>query len=76
MNFFIELIKSGTGTSSKRFISLYSLALITVVIVADVFFKFDVNDIIYYILATLIVGSSSLTLLRKTDGKEQNSVID
>ena len=72
MNFFIDLVKTNSGTSSKRFISLFSLVLFTAIVVADVFFGYDVNDIIYYSIVSLVLGSSVMTLThnRTTPEKE------
>lgn len=75
MNFFIDLVKTNSGTSSKRFISLFSLVLFTAIVVADVFFNYDVNDIIYYSIVSLVLGSSVLTLTQnRTDGKKEDSI--
>jgi hypothetical protein len=76
MNFFIELFKTNSGVSSKRFISLFSLILFTAIVVADVFFNYEVNDIIYYSIVSLVLGSSVMTLTQNktsstsTDTKE------
>lgn len=75
MNFFVELFKTNSGVSSKRFISLFSLILFTAIVVADVFFNYEVNDIIYYSIVSLVLGSSVMTLTHnKTDGKKEDSV--
>jgi hypothetical protein len=77
MNFFIDLVKTNSGTSSKRFISLFSLVLLTITFIADVFLGYEVGDIIYYTLSGLILGTSAMTLTttktnKPLSGEEKN----
>lgn len=61
---FIKLLTAGSGLSSKRFISIYSVFILTVVIFSDIYTKFDVPNIVYYSLITLATGSSVMTLIQ------------
>lgn len=61
-NYLKQLIRTGSGESSKRFIALYSLFLLTIVIVLYCFdFKIPVD--IIYALVSLVLGTSSMTLI-------------
>ena len=69
--YFNKLITANSGTSSKRFISLYALLLLTACIVVS-FFGIEVNVNIYCVLSGLILSSSALTLGQKS--KPQNNL--
>lgn len=62
MNFFKSLISASSDSSSKRFISLYSLFLFTIVIFCNLFGIQIMSEIIYA-LVSLILGTSVLTLV-------------
>lgn len=62
MNFFRELLNSSSDTSSKRFISLFCLLLLTVLIIAALY-GIKVDEAFIYALVSLILGSSSMTLV-------------
>ena len=61
IKFFVRMITANSGVSSKRFIALYSLLLLTIAISVS-FAGINVDESIYYVLAGLIVGQSALTL--------------
>jgi hypothetical protein len=44
--------------------SLLSFGLLIIIIIADVWFGKDVNDIVYYTLGGLILGTSSMTVFQ------------
>lgn len=72
MNFLKELVTSNSPISSKRFISLFSLVIFTSIVVADVFLGYDVNDIIYYSIVSLVLGTSVMTLTQNKNTPEKD----
>lgn len=61
--FFNKLVSGNTNdVSSKRFIALIALLLYIVVVVANVFFDFKVEPVVYYTLVSLILGQTILTV--------------
>ena len=62
--FISGLFSSSDGVSSKRFISLYSLILLTIFIVCD-FCGIHTSEYIFWGLIGLITGSSTMTLLKR-----------
>lgn len=58
-----EILSAESEASSKRFISIYSLGLFTIVIIASLF-GIKVEDSIIYALVSLILGSSVMTLVQ------------
>jgi len=71
--FFLGLVTAESGTSSKRFISLMSFALLIAVIIADVWFDKEVNNFVYYTLGGLIIGTSTMTLFQQTPPEDYNN---
>lgn len=57
------MLSSSDEVSSKRFISLYCLLLFTVAFVSSMS-GIKVEEEIWYVLVSLILGSSALTLTR------------
>lgn len=72
MSFFSNLISSSDEVSSKRFIALYSLVLLTIVIVCALY-GVVINDTIIYALVSLILGNSALTLVQTNSKTETKS---
>ena len=68
MKEFINNLFSNSGkVSSKRFISLYSLLLLTIVVIA-ILKGINVPNELIYSLVALIAGSSAMTLKNKENG--------
>jgi hypothetical protein len=69
MGFFRELLTDGSGLSSKRFLSLFGMLVLTGVIGFTLYDK-TVPDIVYISLVTIVLGGQGLTLFnKKVDGK-------
>lgn len=65
MNYLKKLIDSESNESSKRFIALIAVVQLLIAINYSIFAKVVVDSNIYYILVSLIIGSSALTLFKK-----------
>ena len=68
--YFKLLLNSKSPESSKRFTSLYSLGLFTVVVIAAVFFHCAVQDSIIYGIISLILGNGVMTLVQNNSKSE------
>lgn len=69
--FFNNLLSDSSKISSKRLISLYSLLLLTVVIVCLIYqIKIDIQ--VVFALIALITGSSAMTLANKKEAKNND----
>ena len=71
MNFFKELIRANSGISSKRFISMWGMLILTATVIVS-FCGVAVSDTIYYVLSGVILSESALTLGQKS--KRQNEL--
>ena len=69
--FFKNMLTAGSRVSSKRFISLFSLFLFTVVVVVSFFIP--VQDAIIYSLLSLISSQSLFTLFQ---GNKTNNTVE
>lgn len=69
--FFIDLLTSNNPLSSKRFIALFALILLTIVLIVNLTGTI-VNDVVYYILSGLIVGESTLSVMQRPPNIELN----
>ena len=65
MNYIKKVLESGSGASSKRVIAIWSMLLLTAVIICSLI-GIVVMETIIYSLVSLVLGSSSLTLINKT----------
>ena len=65
MSYLRKLIENKSEESSKRFIALIAVAQLIITINYSIFAKVVVDSNIYYILVSLIIGSSALTLFKK-----------
>ncbi len=65
-----SLMNSKSPESSKRFTSLYSLGLFTIVVIGTVFFQFTVQDSIVYGIISLILGNAIMTLTQNNNKSE------
>lgn len=70
MNFFKSLITDGTGTSSKRFISVLGMFLFIVIVVMS-FFGINVPEVLILSLVGIIIGQSALTLGQKSNNENE-----
>ena len=75
MDFFKRLIDSNDPLSSKRFISLVGLVLLIMVVIGAMF-GITVADVIIVTLASLILGSSTLTTIGRNDNRKDNKPND
>jgi len=74
MREFVKNLLSDSGTvSSKRFISLFSLLLFTVVTIA-VLAGYTVPNELIYSLVTLIAGTSALTTIPTAAPADKNKI--
>jgi len=74
MREFVKNLLSDSGTvSSKRFISLFSLLLFTVVTIA-VLAGYTVPNELIYSLVTLIAGTSALTTIPTAAAADKNKI--
>jgi hypothetical protein len=69
VEYFKILISTSGEASSKRFISLYCLVLLTAVVVCSLF-KITIQDNVVYTLGGLIGGASLMTLFQKKDDSD------
>ena len=65
MNFIYKLLSDSSEISHKRFVSLYSLILLTIVVWAVLYGVVIPNELIYS-LVVLIGGESALTMINKS----------
>ena len=65
MNYIKKVLESGSGASSKRVIAIWSMLLLTAVIICSLM-GIVVMETIIYSLVSLVLGSSSLTLINNT----------
>lgn len=64
-DFFQKLLSNSDDVSSKRFISLYALGLLTYVVIRITVFNSIVSDGVVIALSSLVLGSSAITVLSK-----------
>lgn len=69
------LISTKSDISSKRFISIYSLVLFTIVIGFVLIAQIIVQDAIIYALVGLIMGSSVMTLTQSNSSNIDNKSV-
>ena len=62
--FLKKLISVNGEVSSKRFISLYSLILLTAIVICNLC-GLEIADFIFYGVISLILGTSTLTIFNK-----------
>lgn len=74
VNYIKAILSAKSPESSKRLISLYSLVLLTVVIIAALCgVESPYMDTIIYALLSLILGSSAMTLLQNNSAISSTS---
>ena len=69
MEFITNLLSNSKKVSSKRFTSLYSLLLLTIV-VAAILYGIAVPEALIYGLVALVAGSSALTTINTKTNQE------
>lgn len=71
-DFFMKMFSADTEVSSKRFTSVFALLLLTVVIICSLL-SVNVPEVIIYALVSIILGSSTLTLIKNQNNTNANT---